>query len=221
MLNYLTLFTIFELVCLLVAAIALICDRRLYWKGMIIYLVAECLAEFTGIYLKRHNHHGNGWPYDILLIFQIGFISFMFYGLLKANKAGKWLILSGAVILAALYCIDAFQSNFAVFYKLTFNTMAVLFVIYSLYYFYLLIKQEDYVKLQTSAAFWWVVGVLFFYLGDTAVNILRGKLAVIKITQNHSLAYYILICLNIILYTSWCYSFICRRWLTTRSETSL
>jgi len=218
MLNYFTPFTIFELTCLLAAFVALIRDPRLYWKGMCVYLLAECIAEFTGIYLKRH-HHSNGWPYDILLIFQITFISFMFYGLLRTRKDGKWLLTTGTLILAVLYCIDLFQHGFARFYTLTFNTMSVVFVIYSLFYFFVLIKKDEYIKLQTSAAFWWVVGVLFFYFGDTAVNVFRGKLAVIKITENHALPYYILICLNIILYLSWSYSFICRKWLTKRSET--
>lgn len=220
MLNYLTLFTIFELACLLVAGLALIRDPRLYWKGICIYLLAECTAEFTGIYLKRHRY-SNGWPYDILLIFQIVFISFMFYGFFRTRKEGKLLLATGTIVLTVLYCIDFFQYGLTRFYTLTFNTMSVLFVVYSLFYFYLLIKKDEYIRLQTSAAFWWVVGVLFFYLGDTAVNVFRGKLAVIKITPNHALPYYILVCLNIILYSSWSYSFICRKWLTKRSETSL
>jgi hypothetical protein len=217
MLNYLTFFTGFELQCLFVALFCLIKDREYPWKSMCLYLLITCITELTGIYLKRQ-HHVNQWPYNILLVFQITLISYMFYGLLKRSAKGGPVVIGGFVFLAIFYIIDIVQHGFFRFNVLTYNAMSVFFVIYSLFYFYQLLKEDQYINLKYSAAFWWVCGVLFFYFGDTAVNLFRGKLSMIMITPKHALPYYILIVLNIILYSCWSYSFICRKWATKRSE---
>lgn len=217
MLNYLTFFTVFEIQCLFFAAACLSKDQEMPWKSMCLFLFVTCASELSGIYLKRQ-HHANQWPYNILLVFQILFISYMFYGLLKKNSIGKLAVQGGFAILTILYIIDICLHGFFWFNVLTYNSMSVVLVIYSLFYFYLLLKQDEIVHLKYSAGFWWVCGVLFFYFGDTAVNIFRGKLSVIMITPKHALPYYILVVLNIILYSCWTYSFICRKWLTTKSE---
>ncbi len=217
MLNYLTFFTAFELQCLFVAIFCLFKDMEYPWRGMCLYLFITCITELTGIYLKRQ-HLANQWPYNILLVFQIALISYMFYGFLKKDDKGKLVVISGFAILTLLYVLDIAQHGFFRFNVLTYNSMSVFLVIYSLFYFYVLLKGDHYINLRYSAAFWWVCGGLFFYFGDTAVNLFRGKLSAIIITPKHALPYYILIVLNIILYSCWSYSFICRKWLMKRSE---
>jgi hypothetical protein len=135
-----------------------------------------------------------------------------------------------------------------------------------------LLKDENYTDLRISANFWWVIGVLFFYFGSTAVNLYRGinitnqktevtkspKATVSKVandtvkfqplkkvfinnidtvnvkakfpkannkpskktpdnskTSKEKLTEFILGLFIALLYISWIYSFICRRWLTT------
>jgi len=99
---------------------------------------------------------------------------------------------------------------------LTYSTMSVVFVVCSLYYFYLLLNDNQYIELKFSADFWWAVTTLLFYFGSTAVNIFRGKL-MIKVTSENYLTYYIYLVLNILLSLGWSYSFICRK-LTTISK---
>jgi hypothetical protein len=212
------MFTIFELQCLLFAFICLLKDPSPEWRSSWLFLVITCVTEFTGIYLKRQ-HLANQWPYNILLIFQILFFSYMFWALFgKNNRKKRFIIVSGLIILTLFYLYDLSQHGFYRFNTVAYNSMSVILVIYSLYYFYMLLKQDSYVKLKFSAAFWWSCGVLFFYFGDTAVNLFRGKLSKIMITQNHALPYFILMLLNIILYSCWSYSFICKKWLTKKSE---
>lgn len=217
MLHYLTFSIVFEIQCFFFGLSCLMKDRETAWKILPLYLFLTCLAELTGIYLKRH-HHANQWPYNILLVCHLLFTTYIFFHLFSKSKKSKLVVTSGLAFLICLYIYDIIQHGFLWFNKFTYNAMSVFFTLYSLYYFYLLLKEDVYIRLRYSAAFWWVVGVLFFYFGDTAVNIFRGKLAVIKITPNHALPYYILVCLNIILYSCWSYSFICRKWLTKRSE---
>jgi len=178
-----------------------------------------CIVEFIGLYLKSQ-HHANQWPYNVLLPVQIVFTCFFFGDLFSCylkSKPSIIPIIGGFALLSLLLIYSLFTQSFLIFYESAYNTMAVVFVIYSLCFFYLLQKDDRYIDLKISPQFWWVFGVLAFYFGSTAVNIFRGRLH-IMINSKHYLTYYINIVLNIILYGCWSYSFICRRWLTTTSK---
>jgi hypothetical protein len=213
---YFTFNTTSEIICFLVSLICIAKGADWICKSIWLYLLITCITEIYGIYLKA-NHHPNQWPYNILLIFQITFISFFFGNLFSKYIKSKPIIISGLALLFGLYIYELLFHTFFRFYELTYNCMSVLLVIYSLYYFYLLLKDGNYIDLKYSANFWWVSGVLFFYFGSTAVNLFRGKLSVM-VTPKHYLTYYIYIVLNMLLYGCWSYSFICKRWLTTTSK---
>lgn len=210
--KYLTSFTIPEIICFIFSLICLEKDENKAWIGQIIYLFTVCIAELEGVYLKL-NHQPNQWPYNLLLISQITLITFMFWDLLKKNHTLKVTIFCVVIVLSFIYLIEIFEHGIFRFNSLTYNTMSVIFVIYSLYYFYLQLKVDSYINLLREAEFWWVSGVLFFYFGVTAINLFRGKLSLILVTPKHALPYYILAVLNIILHGFWTYSFICRKWL--------
>jgi hypothetical protein len=262
MARYFTLNTIFEILCFLIAILCLSKNRHLVWKSIRAYLFVTCIIEIIGIYLKTH-HQANQWPYNILLVFQIAFNSWVFLGLFNKYIKSKFLIYGGLALLIVLFIAETYSHGFFKFNEWTYNTMAIVFVLYSLFYFFLLLKDDEYINLKYSANFWWVAGVLLFYFGSTSVNVYRGMDPIAKskikiITQNtgnknmidttirldsnsrkaalingsttiavksssksdkaivkHSSTYYIYIVLNIILYSCWSYSFICRKWLTT------
>jgi hypothetical protein len=216
MLEFFTLSTIFESQCLIVAIICAWGAFNGQWRYIIPYLLLTCVVECIGIYLK-HRHQANQWPYNILLVGHIAFISYMFSQLLQKNSRSKPVIITGLVLLALAYGYDLLQHGFLRFNVLTYNVMSVVFAIYALYYFYVLLHDDTNTQLGFSFEFWWVCGILFFFFGATAVNLFRGKLSTIMITPKHALPYYIYMVLNIILYTCWSYSFICKRWLTKRS----
>lgn len=221
MLPYLTINTVSEILCLITAAICLSKDNSLAWRSMVLFLLITCIIELSGIYIKRlniedHKHlHRNEWLYNIFMIFQIYFMIYMFYHLLKQYHNNKrWIIFPGTGLLIVLYVYEVCKHGVLEEHILTFTTMSVLFVLYGFYYFYYLHKDENYLQLKTSPAFWWVCGTLFFYFGVTACNLFFDKL-MIKITPKHYLTYYIFNVLNVILYSCWSYSFICRKWLRT------
>ncbi len=216
---YFTFNTTVELLCLLVALVCLWGDKRLVWRSLILYLLIICIAEFTGAYLKKQ-HQPNQWVYNVLLIFQVGFTPVVFNSFFSRYIKTKLPLLAGVTVLLALYGYDLADHGFFRFNMITYNTMSVIYVLYSLYYFYLLLNDEEYVALPYSANFWWVAGVLFFYFGSTTVNLFREKIAPFNIA-GHNLSYYIYIVLNIILYGCWCYSFICKKWIKTTSRASL
>lgn len=225
MLHYFTVNTSVETICFLIAVFCLLKDANLIWRSMVLFLFITCLAEMLGIYIKRLNltdltHiHPNGWVYNILLIFQAGFFSMMFQYLIGKYVNSKLFILSGFVLLIVIHCYRMAVNTFSVYDQLTNTVMSVMLVLYSLYFYYCLIKDDGYINLKRSPAFWWVAGILFFYFGTTASNLFYDKLSVLTVGPQ-SLKYlkYIYYLFNIILYSCWSYSFICRQWQTMTSR---
>jgi hypothetical protein len=191
---------------------------------MILFMAITCITEMIGVYLKTRNHadplhaHHNEWLYNILLVFQVGFISLMFRNLFNTYVKSDPVIFGGIAFLALLYICDLIRHGVFNYNNLTNTVASILFVMYSLYYYYLLLKDNAYEKLHNSASFWWVAGMLFFYFGRTACNIYFSQAPLIKLppNQQHNLAHSIYIVLNIILYTCWSYSFICKKWAMKR-----
>ena len=220
MLRYLTANTVAELICFLIALLCLVKDNNLVWKSMIFYLFATCFAEIGGIYISGPGHlTSNHWVYNIFLICEIGFTHLMYFYLLGKYINSKPVILTGLAILAILYSYETIDHSFFVYNNLTYTIMSVIFVVYGLYYYYLLLKDDNYVMLKNFPDFWWVAGTLFFYFANTACNFFGNNLRSIILWDGHHLNYYIFRVLNILLYSCWSYSFICKKWLTTKSET--
>ncbi len=218
--DFFTSNTVSELICFLIAMVCLIKDRNRVWKYFSFYLFITCVTELGAIYLKRHRH-SNGWPYNISMLFEMLFISLMFANLFNKYIKSKPIILTGFVSFAGVYIYETIGNShkimkpgFLYFNNTTNNVMSVLFVFYSLYYFYLLLRDSQYIDLRFSPQFWWVIGVLFFYFGSTAVNIYRG---IDESDSKQALCYYILNIFIILLYSCWSYAFICKKWLGTTS----
>lgn len=218
MLRYLTLTIIIELICFTVALICLLKDNNLAWKGMVLYLFITCITELIGVYIvKNTQSQNNQWVYNIFLLFEAGFTHLMFAALLSKYINSKPTIIIGFALIALVYLYEIYNNSFLIYAVLTYTIMSVLFVLYSLYYFYLLIKEDNYINLKYSDSFWWVTGALFFYFGNTGCNIFDEKLDNVTLFSHH-LNYYIFRVLNLILYGCWSYSFICRKWLTRTSK---
>lgn len=227
MLSYFTLNTTVETICFLIAVFCLTKDKDLAWQTMILFLFITCITEFTGVGFKIHNRsdrmhiYQNVWLYNILLIFQAGFISFMFMYLLNKYINSKPIIIGGLALLAAFYIYDLVSHGFFIYDERTNTAMLVLIILYSLFYYYCLFKDEAYINLVYSPHFWWVAGLLFFYFGSTASNIFFNNLSPYRASALKDLSSSIFKALNVLLYSCWSYSFICRRWQTKTSKNLL
>jgi hypothetical protein len=187
---------------------------------MILYLFITCIAECLGLYVAKQTHN-NHWVYNIFLLFEAGFSNLMFVHLFnKYITNGKSIVISGLTVFIIAYVYELFVHGFFRYNDLTYTLLSVEIVIYSLFYYYLLHKDSRYIELKYSPEFWWVGGALFFYFANTACNIFDDKLYSVMITSNHHLSYFVFKALNIILYSCWSYSFICRKWQTKKLETS-
>ena len=211
MLVYFTPNTISESLCLLVAIFCLSKDRSNYWRIFILYLLLTCLTEFAGIFIRRELHRPNFAVYNIHKAIEGGVISYFFFYLLHPYRnVARWLQI-WLVLFAVAYTAELWANHFGAFVFKTTTAMSVVFVIACLYYYYLMLRDDQFRSLWSDAPFWWVSGTLFFYFGSTACNLFFEYLAEDK-TQlfRNSVRHIIFIILDIVLYTSWSYSFICR-----------
>jgi hypothetical protein len=202
-----------EAACFIIALVSLIKDDNRAWRSMVLFMLITYLTEITGK-LLRTGHHSNQWLYNVFLLFEAGFTSFMFNHLLSKYINSKPLFIGGLVALLVIYLYEVVSHGFFVFNELTATVMSVVFVVYSFYYYYLLIRDDHYVDLKRSPEFWWVAGALFFYFGSTAVNLFFSFLQNVRIA-GHNITYFIFSALSAFLYACWSYSFICRKWQTT------
>ena len=217
MLNYLTVNTTIEIVCLLIAFICLLKDDSQIWQGFILYLFVTCVAEILGIYIKKQLHQSNAWVYNMSMIFEAIFVSLMYWILFGRYNKSKPIIAGGLILLGVIYIYDIMSHGLFDYNNLTYSVMSILYVFYAMFYYYSLLQDDEYIHLKYSAKFWWVTGTLFFYFGSTVCNLFYNSLLIV-ITPRHYLTYYIYNALNIILYGCWSYSFICKKWLMTTSE---
>lgn len=127
-------------------------------------------------------------------------------------------IFAGASFLIILYTCETLSHGIMKIDMITYDVMCVFFMLYSFYYFYLVMKDDAHIVISRSPEFWIVAGMLFFYFGTTAENIFRGKLSDIMI-GDHNLTHYISNVLDLIFYGfCWNYAFICMKWLTKTSR---
>ena len=208
---YITINTVPELICFAAALVFLLKDKEPAWRMLIIYLMLTCITEFTGIYIREVLHGPNMAVYNIYLLAECFFVSTFFYHLFKDNNNKfKWWMAWPGVFLV-MYITELFYNNFRSFVSVTASVMSVVFVLASLLFFYNKLKEEHFEPLLTSAQFWWVSGTLCFYFGSTVCNLFNDYLINNEVVvYDRSIRYLIFNILNIILYISWSYAFICR-----------
>ncbi|MCX2573410.1 hypothetical protein [Pedobacter sandarakinus] len=197
-----------EVICLVCAFLLLKGDRVAFWKLNILYLLIALLSETFGNYLFSLKKN-NLWLYNIFILFEISFIFTGLYHGFKKYINPKPVIFSGLGFIYLIYLFFFFKAGIMEFNSVTVTVMSVVFTFYGLYYYYLLLKDENFVEINGHPEFWWVTGVVFYYFGSTVINLLYHVFD-FKLFKGFTLSYLIIIILNIILYSIWTYSYLCR-----------
>lgn len=199
-----------EYTCLLLAIFFLIRDKKNFWRIFLLYMVIVCATETTAAIISKVYHHYNAWLYNIFMLIEATFVSYGLYYFLKyyIKSISYWILSSFCIILIAnAFCI--YQHGISTYNSLTASIMSVFFVIFSLLYFYVLLKDESFIDLKYHPAFWWVGGVLIFYFGGTIANFFDDIIQM-KFFKDLNARSIIYTALNLFLYGFWSYSFICR-----------
>ena len=198
-----------EISCLIAALFFLRKDTAKFSCITVAYLAIVCITELLGLLYINAFHKSNAWIYNVFIIFEATYISYGLYVALKPLTATAFVICSSPlVIFCVTYIYEIFNHNFLKFQTLTITVASVLFVFISLIYFYLLIKRKEPINLGIHAQFWWITAVLFYYFGSTIYNLFIYLLYQNFLKSYHILSY-IMLGLNLLLYSIWVYSFIC------------
>jgi hypothetical protein len=207
---YLTINTVPEILCFIAAMIFLFKDKEPAWRMLIVYLFLTCFTELTGVYIRKVLFEGNLFIYNIYILAECFFVSTFFYYLYQRYPHKKWWV-AWPVVFLLMYITEMFYNDFDNFVSITASVMSVVFVLASLLYFYNKLKDEHFEPLLTSGQFWWVSGTLCFYFGSTVCNLFFDFLMNNEVGgYDRSIRYLIFNILNVILYISWSYSFLCR-----------
>ncbi|MES2063734.1 MAG: hypothetical protein V4456_17540 [Bacteroidota bacterium] len=208
---FVTVNTASEFLCFLAALFFLYREKSLAWKLFIPFLLLTCCTELAGIYIREYMDKANYGIYNVYLLFECGFTSYFFFYLYKGYHYKITWLFTWLGIFTVMYVIDLLYHDFARFVSTTASVMSVVFVLASLYFYFLKLKDDHFEPLLFSAQFWWVSGTLFFYFGSTACNNFLDYLTRYEaITFYRSIRYIMFNVLDVIMYIFWSYAFICR-----------
>ncbi|MDN5284657.1 MAG: hypothetical protein JWR38_931 [Mucilaginibacter sp.] len=207
---YVTLNTVSELLCFLVGLFCLANDKQAIWKLLVVYLLFTLLVEVGGIHLRRVMHTSNVMLYNFALIMECLTVSIVFYQFYRNHKNKMAGLIIWLAVFFVCYFLELLSSGFKNFVFKTTSFMSIVFVLASMYYYYLILKDEEFRELKSYAPFWWVSGTLFFYFGSTACNVFYDYFMGDRTQLSGLVRYWIFCFLDIILYGCWSYSFICR-----------
>jgi len=211
MITYFTLNTVSEFLCFLISLFCLLRDANGVWRNFIFFLFLTCLVEIAGIYIRHVLHRPNIILYNIFLAVECVVLNYFFYKLLHAGSSLRKLLIGWLLFFLLFYIGELNLKGFRAYASATSTLMSVELIFASVYFYYLLLKEEKPRALSKYAPFWWVNGTICFYFAGIACNIFFDYLLQVKNPGVALTARYIVFSiLNVMLYSSWSYSFICR-----------
>jgi len=217
---YLTINTVPELACLLLAVVFLGRDKDPFWRMLILYLFLTCMVELAGIYIHKVLQRSNMPLYTVFVLFECFAVSSFFFALLRPYGLKRRWLAAWLAVFILTYFAELLAGHFHHFVSVTTSLMSVAFVLAALCYYYLLLNADKFERLTLHAAFWWTNGSFIFYFGGTVCNLFFDILIAHPASvYTHSIRYIIFGVSDVILYTCWSLSFLCR-YLQRRSTPS-
>lgn len=209
--SYLSVNTGAEMLCLLIALFCLFKDKEPAWKMFIFFLMVTCLVEVAGIYVRKTLDQPNFAIYNLFLIIECSVQNLFFYYIIKQHSTLKLIMVVWLVTFLLVYFTELIVTHFKAYASTSSTLMSVELILASVYYYYLLLKDNAYQNLFIYPSFWWVNGIICFYFGGIACNVFFSYMVLDQtVGISHSVRYVVFNVLNVILYSCWSYSFICR-----------
>lgn len=184
-------------------------DSNAYWRWLSLYIFVGCATEITGRYLGFVLRENNSWLYNLFMGIEIIVVNLFFWNLIREVRWSRLAVFGGFMLVMTVHLLEGISLSLMNYHSATRSLLSVMMIIYSLGYYYLLIRKDDFVVLRFYAPFWWVAGILFYYSGSIIANFTFMKVN-IYFFDKYPLRYFIYIGLNLILYGLWTYSFYCR-----------
>lgn len=178
-----------------------------YWKSIkksslwvfLPFLIYSFLNELTASFLYNMYGYNVRYLYNIYCVVSFFIYLYWFNQILKLSY-WKWIV-SFLFLMAVAY--DVYTGNsLEQLIKTALLVQAIILLVFSLFYFGRLLKQEEVVHYQRIPEFWIIFGLLIFHIAFVPLFLLSGK------GLNIQLAFAISInVLNYILYSCYIFGF--------------
>jgi hypothetical protein len=212
-----TITTAIETICLLLALFLIAKEKKSLWQALLWLMVITVAVELAGNILGYVYYRNNFRLYALFLPVSIAFTSWILYECCKEYFNSRRWILWALAILPLLYLYEFYfpltKSKYMIITQLY---ACIFFIITCCLYYYHLLKQEEHIRLMRHAPFWIVTGIFIHYFSKTGIIfffeylVAQNKQSIISLENIRPVRYFIMVALNLILYGSWSYAFICR-----------
>lgn len=196
----------------LFAAIILLNKQTGVWRLFIPFMFLTVCTEFIGSYesviLKIKN---NSMIFNFNLIISVSFFIYLFSQVdtFKKNKRILIFILFGFIGLAFMNVF--FFQGIWIYNSYTETLGDILLALLSCYFYYSLLKEDEFRNLFKDEYFWLATGLFFSSMGSVILYIFLNQLQSFN-DKNHINVYgYINYGINLLLYSNLIIAFICRR----------
>ena len=199
-----------ELICFIISIFCLT-NKKVGWCNHFVwFLLLTVIAENTGFFSYFYFHvKDNHWVYNTFLPVETFFIGWVLYKVCQPHFNSKPLILSGLAAFTISYLIESIKSRFTDFSSIANILFSIWAIVICFTYYYRLLKDETNITISTHAPFWIITGIFFYYFVSTSANLFFKYLIEINKIKLVPIRYSIFLFLNLTLYGSWAYSFIC------------
>ncbi|SFH29740.1 hypothetical protein SAMN04489864_108119 [Pedobacter insulae] len=181
-----------------------------FWRLIVPYLAITVLVESYCFYLAKTSPQAisTHWIYNIFLFVYLCFHLFLFAKLIKAPFIRSVLKIT-FVALIGCYAWEWHFLGLNYFFATTNVLFGISIILFSIFYYYNLIYQDQIDNILNEPAFWFITGCLLFYVGSTTVNLYIDQLIVVSKANNFPFRYALISVLNLIMYGCWIKSFLC------------
>src|SRR5579871_1228018 len=204
LLKYFTIPVIAECACF-IAAILLLKKRTTIWRLFILFLFFTLCVETTGWFVTFIlKTKGNGWLFNFNMFINVVFCTWM---LSNAEQLQKIKRLINYIIAFFLF----FSIINLIFFQglLAYNSLTevfgdIIFIVLSLYFFFLLLREDQYRNVFLYEYFWYANGLLFYSLGAVVLFLYYSDRKSVKMPGLSNQAYRTINdTLNVLLYGSY------------------
>jgi len=165
-----------------------------------IYLIISICLQWTGYWYSHLTGKSNHFIFNIELIIEILFYSYLFYHSINLPFLKSVVLVASAGTLIFVAINIAVIQGFFYYNTYTFYVQAVMVILFCLLYFYDLIKQDVIIHLYERPIFWISTGLFFFYFGDITYFLLGDSLFKSRTPASLQLYRYISFTLDLIQY---------------------
>ena len=179
-----------------------------FLKAFSPFLSLSLTVELLGLHFEKKRV--NALPiYNIFTTIEFCFYTWVIRDIIKSKKTKKTI----AYLLIGFPCLSAltilFIQGFNNFNSITYSLGCLLIISLSIYYFFELFRLQYSVKLINDPGFWVCTGLLFFYCVSFPIYVCENLIKNFP-SKLHSILSFVILILNLILYSLFCIAFLCK-----------